>query len=68
MSFIGTSAHVGHLPDTFGKFLREIAAVQAKQVKATTTEVALAMKVHTVKMFKMYWKAAREGGGQASRS
>jgi hypothetical protein len=55
------SAHVGHLPDTFAKFLRGL-GIQAQHVKPTTTYVEQAMKAHTVKMFKMYWKAARDGG------
>jgi hypothetical protein len=55
------SAHVGRLPDTLFKFLREL-GVLAKRVKVTTTEVELATKAHTVKMLKIYWKAAREGG------
>jgi hypothetical protein len=55
------SAHVGHLPDTFDKFLREL-GVPTRQVKSTTTYVEQAMKAHTVKMFKMYWKAVRDGG------
>ena len=58
------SAHVGHLPDTFDKFLREI-GVQAKQVKETATEVEKAMKAHTIKMFKIYWKETREGGDRS---
>jgi hypothetical protein len=55
------SAHVGHLPDTFDKFLREL-GVPTRQVKSTTTYVEQAMKAHTVKMFKMYWKAVRDEG------
>jgi hypothetical protein len=55
------SAHVGHLPDTFDKFLRGL-GILAQHVKPTTTYVEQAMKAHTVKMFKMYWKAARDGG------
>jgi hypothetical protein len=54
------SAHVGHLPDTFDKFPREL-GVPTRPVKSTTTYVEQAMKAHTVKMFKMFWKAARDG-------
>jgi len=53
------SAHVGHLPDTFDKFLREL-GIPMRQVKSTTTDVEQAMKAHTMKMFKMYWKAVRD--------
>jgi len=45
------SAHVGHLPDTFDKFLREL-GVPTRQAKSTTTYVEQTMKAHTVKMFK----------------
>jgi hypothetical protein len=55
------SAHVGHLPDTFDKFLREL-GIPTRQLKSTTTDVVQAMKAHTIKMFKMYWKAVRDGG------
>jgi len=55
------SAHVGHLPDNFDKFLRGL-GIPAQHVKPTTTYMEQAMKAHTVKMFKMYWKAARDGG------
>jgi hypothetical protein len=56
------SAHVGHLPDnTFDKLLREL-GVPTRQAKSTTTYIEQAMKAHTVKMFKMYWKAVRDGG------
>jgi hypothetical protein len=55
------SAHVGHLPDTFDKFLREL-CIPTRQVKSTTTDVEQAMNAHTIKMFKMYWKAVRDGG------
>ena len=57
------SAHVGHLlPDTFDKFLQEL-GIPTRQLKSTTTDVEQAMKkAHTIKMFKMYWKAVRYGG------
>ena len=54
------SAHVGHLPDTFDKFLREL-GIPTRQVKSTITYVELTMKDHTIKMFKIYWKAVRDG-------
>ena len=55
------SAHVGHLPDTFDKFLREL-GIPTRQVKSTTTDVEQTMKAHSIKMFKIYWKAMRDGG------
>ena len=55
------SAHVGHLPDTFDKFLQEL-GIPTRQLKSTTTDVEQAMKAHTIKMFKIYWKAMRDGG------
>ena len=59
------SAHVGHLPDTFDKFYREL-GIPTRQVKSTTTDVEQAMKAHTIKMFRMYWKAVTERRGRPS--
>ena len=56
-------AHVGHLLDTFDQFLREL-GIPARHVKSTTAYVEQTMKAHTVKIFKMFWKAARDGGDQ----
>jgi len=55
------SAHVGHLPDTFDKLLQEL-GIPTRQLKSTTADVEQAMKAHTIKMFKMYWKAVRARG------
>ena len=57
------SAHVGHLPESFDKLLREL-GIPALLVKPTTKYVEQAMKAHTVKMFKMYWKATKDGNEQ----
>ena len=38
--------------------------IPARHVKSTTTYGEQAMKPHNAKMFKMFWKAARDGGDQ----
>ena len=53
------AAHIGHLPDTFAIFLKEM-GVQTKQIKNTTQDIVKMMKTHTLIMFKTYWKSTTE--------
>ena len=53
------AAHMGHLPDTFAIFLKEM-GVQTKQIKNTTQDIVKMMKTHTLIMFKTYWKSTKE--------